>query len=372
MTDHDKKNILFLDDERFFLDGIRRILNPQRNIWQITYLESGIEALEELRRNDYDVIVTDITMPTMTGFEFLSELRKLERAGNVPVIVLTGNRESHLKRRALELGATDLLTKPVHPEDLIARLRSALRTKGYQDQIKAYSLNLEAKVRERTAALESSRRDIIWRLAKAGEFRDEETGNHVVRVSCYCRTMAHHMGMDEVFVESLFLASPLHDIGKIGIPDGILLKQGQLTADERELMKKHCEFGAKILSERPRGMAQYLAWRGLVGEALPVTDNNPVIEMAVQIALCHHERWDGAGYPRQLKGEEIPTEARIVSLADVYDALCSKRPYKQAFLEPQVQEIIKAGRGSQFDPSVYDSFIDCLVEIHEIQAHLSD
>jgi len=372
MPEDPKKRILFVDDERFFLDSVRRILKNQRDIWQINYLERGIDALQEVARIDYDVIVTDITMPGMDGFQLLAELRKSDRTRDVPVIVLTGNSENDLKRRALELDATDLLTKPVHPEDLIARLRSALRTKEYQDQIKTYSRTLEAKVAERTAALESSRREIIWRLAKAGEFRDKETGNHVVRVGCYCRIIAERMGMTGHFIESIFLASPLHDIGKIGIPDSILLKQGELTIDERRIMEKHGVFGAEILSERPQGMRPYFDWRGIDGDTFKPIDHNPVIEMAIQIALHHHEKWDGTGYPHQLTNAKIPIEARIVALADVYDALCSKRPYKAMLPEHRVLEIIGEGVGSQFDPTVYNAFLESLDEIHAIQAKLSD
>jgi putative two-component system response regulator len=357
------KRILFVDDERFFLDSVRRILKNQLNIWQINYVERGVDALQEVARIDYDVIVTDINMPGMDGFELLAELRKSDRTRDVPVIVLTGNSETNLKRRALELDATDLLTKPVHPEDLIARLRSALRTKEYQDQIKAYSQTLEAKVAQRTAALESSRREIIWRLAKAGEFRDKETGNHVVRVGCYCRAVAERMNMPADFIESVFLASPLHDIGKIGIPDSILLKQGDLTIDERKIMEKHCVFGAEILSEQPRGID---------GNTFRSIDQNPVIEMAIRIALYHHEKLDGTGYPHQLTNENIPIEARIAALADVYDALCSKRPYKATIPELQALEIIRKGVSSQFDPVVYNAFLNSLDEIHVIQTKLSD
>ncbi|MEN6374897.1 MAG: HD domain-containing phosphohydrolase [Smithella sp.] len=364
--------VLFVDDERYFLDSVRRILKNQNKIWQIDCVESGVDALRETARIDYDVIVTDINMPYMNGFELLAELRKSDRTRDIPVIVLTGNGENDLKRRALELDATDLLTKPVHPEDIIARLRSALRTKDYQDQIKAYNRTLEAKVAKRTAAVESSRREIIWRLAKAGEFRDEETGNHVARVGCFCRTIAERLGMDNHFIESIFLASPLHDIGKIGIPDSILLKPGELTDEERRIMKRHCAIGAGILSEEPRGMRPYLEWRGINMEAFLCRDKNRIIEMAIKIALNHHEKWDGTGYPQQLANTNIPIEARIVALADVYDALCSKRPYKAALPEHRVLEAIREGAGNHFDPAICKTFLGSLNEIHIIKTKLSD
>lgn len=369
MPNHHKKRILFVDDERFFLEGIRRILKGYGGSWQVDYVERGADALEEARHYNYDIIVTDMIMPGMDGLQLLSELRRSERTRDVPVIVLTGANEADLKRRALELDATDLLTKPVHPEDLIARLRSALRTKDYQDQIKAHNQTLETRVRERTAALEASRREVTWRLAKAGEFRDEDTGDHVVRVGCYCRAIAQRLGQEEDFVESIFLASPLHDIGKIGIPDNILLKPGRLTAEERQIMEKHCVFGAEILSEKPRGVRPYFAWHGIDPTLIPA-DENPVMEMAVQIALNHHEKWDGTGYPRGLAGEIIPLEARITALADVYDALCSKRPYKAPLPENLVMLFFQEQTGRHFDPAVCRAFLGCLDEIHAIKEDL--
>lgn len=363
---------MFVDDEHYFLEGVRRIMKKHSKIWHIDYVKSGAEALQATARTDYDVIVTDISMPEMNGFELLAELRKLERTWDVPVIVVTGNGETDLKRRALELDATDLLAKPVHPEDMIARLRSALRTKSYQDQIKSQNRNLEAKVAERTAAVESSRREIIWRLGKASEFRDEETGNHVARVGCLCRIIAEKMDMDDSFVELIFLASPLHDIGKIGIPDNILLKPGKLTGEERRIIENHCEIGAGILSEEPRGMRPYLEWRGLGAKTILSVEKNQIIEMAIKIALHHHEKWDGTGYPHQLANKKIPIEARIVALADVCDALFSKRPYKAAFPEHKVLEIINEGIGLHFDPAVCKAFFGCLDELRAIQKNFYD
>jgi putative two-component system response regulator len=269
------------------------------------------------------------------------------------------------------MDATDLLTKPVHPEDLIARLRSALRMKDYQDQIKAYNADLEIKVAQRTAALESSRREILWRLAKAGESRDEETGNHVARVGCYGRAIAERLGLPGDFIEAIFLAGPLHDIGKIGIPDGILLKPGRLTPEERLIMEKHCVLGAEILSQEPKGMRPYFAWRGIDLQTIS-SDHNPVIDMAVNIALCHHEKWDGSGYPRTLQGQEIPMAARIIAIADVFDALCSRRPYKPPYPEETALEIMAQGVGNHFDPMVHQAFIDSLKEIRIIQTEFPD
>jgi len=372
MANERKKRILFVDDEKMFLVSVERILRHQMNVWQIDYAERAAEALAALEESDYDVLVTDINMPAMTGFELLEELRKQPRLQDLPVIVLTGNSQDDLKRRALELGATDLLSKPVHPEDLIARLRSALRTKDYQDQIKAYNRSLEDMVKERTAALEASRREIIWRLAKAGEYRDEDTGNHVVRVGCYCRSIAEKLNMPDHFVDAIFLAGPLHDIGKIGIPDRILLKPARLTDEERNIMEGHCAIGAKILSDIPLGLQHYNIWRESNQKACAFSDKNEFLEMAVGIAQAHHEKWDGSGYPQKLGGEDIPLEARIVALADVYDALISKRPYKKAFDEKTVMEIIRAEVSGHFDPTVYEAFLACLDDIRAVRDGLSD
>jgi putative two-component system response regulator len=366
------KNILFVDDEPLFLEGIRRTLRNQRKHWEMVFVNSGFEALREVSRIDYDTIVTDIKMPGMDGFALLAALREAERTREVPVIVLTGNSEHDLKRRALDMGATDLLNKPVHPDDLIARLRNALRTKEYQDQIKTYSSSLELKVAERTAELEASRRDIVWRLAKAGEFRDEDTGNHVARVGCYCRALSERLGQSRDFIETIYLASPLHDIGKIGISDSILLKPDKLTPDERGIIERHCVIGVEILSQDPQGMSQYFAWRGLDRDQLRIVNQNPMIDMAISIALHHHERWDGTGYPNKLAGEAIPIEARIVALVDVYDALSSQRPYKPALSEAKVLRIMDEGIGNQFDPTVYAAFQDCLDEFRAIRKELSD
>ncbi|NLN59778.1 MAG: response regulator [Deltaproteobacteria bacterium] len=371
MNETPRNKILFVDDEIPFLDSIRRVLKNKSDIWDIDCVERGVDALLATARTDYDVIVTDITMPGMSGFELLSRLREADRTRDTPVIVLTGNAEHNLKREALDLGATDLLTKPVHPADLISRLGSALRIKECQDHIKEHNRTLELKVQERTAELEASRLEIIWRLAKAAEFRDEETGNHVIRVGCYCRILSEKMNMPRDFTETLFLASPLHDIGKIGIPDSILLKPQDLTPEERRVMEKHCEYGAEILLGRPHGLMIYSGRQDPDRMTAGLSDHNPVIEMAARIALHHHERWDGTGYPHRIKNTGIPISARIVSLADVYDALSSKRPYKDALEPDQAFRIICEGSGTQFDPEICRTFEENIDEIRSVQEELS-
>jgi len=366
-----KKRILFVDDEPNFLDGLRRMLSRQRQEWDMCFANGVDEAESKMREMDFDAVVSDVRMPLRDGFSLLKSIRETERTQDVPVIMLTGLKERDLKRRALEMGATDLLNKPVEQEDFVARLNSVLRLKSYQDEIKAQNALLEQKVRERTRQLMDSRLEIIWRLGAAAEFRDEETGNHVVRVGCYCRVLAEAMGMEREVAETLFLSSPLHDIGKIGIPDSILLKKERLTAEEWDIMKQHTVIGAKILQQDSKLKRAFLWWNGN-GHDETSWGNNPILEMASSIALNHHERWDGKGYPRGLAGEDIPLTSRIVAIADVYDALESRRSYKPAFSESETLRIMREDVGKHFDPQVFAHFEKCIEQFRAIRSQFAD
>lgn len=367
-----KMRILFVDDEPNVLDGLRRMLRTERDRWGMSFVGGVDAALDVLRTADFDVVVSDVNMPGKDGFSLMTEMRIDTRTRDIPVIILTGRDDSGIKRRALDLGATDLLNKPVDSQDLIARLRSVIRLKTYQDQLKDQNAVLERKVEQRTVDLVDSRLDIIWRLGKAAEFRDEDTGNHVARVGCYCRVLAERLGADSKFVEMLFLTSPLHDIGKIGIPDAILLKRGPLNEDEWNVMRRHCVIGAKILREDSKVMNAFLAWRGGRRRNHNGNGKNHILKMASSIALTHHERWDGTGYPAGLAGEEIPLESRIVALSDVYDALCSERPYKPAFSEAEALSIIRDEAGRHFDPAVCAAVDESLKELRTIRTELCD
>jgi putative two-component system response regulator len=265
-----------------------------------------------------------------------------------------------------------LLNKPVDPQDLVARLQSVLRLKAYQDELKNQNKILEHKVEQRTLELSDSRLDIIWRLGKAAEFRDEETGNHVVRVGCYSRAIGEAMGLPHDFIEMLLLASPLHDIGKIGIPDRLLLKRGALTAEEWDVMKQHCAIGAEILRQNPQSMKVFQRWRREPSKIGQAQCDDPLLTIAASIALTHHERWDGTGYPDGLMGEAIPLESRVVALSDVYDALCSERPYKPAYSETEAREVLSSGVGQHFDPAVHAAFERSFDEFRSIRAELPD
>ena len=366
-----KSKILFVDDEPKFLSSLQRMLHNQEEIWDMRFAQSVDEALEKLHENDFDIVISDVNMPDKDGFQFLETLAASELTKDIPVIILTGVGEHALKRKALARGATDLLNKPVEPEDLLARLHSVLRLKSFQDQLKNHNQVLEEKVRERTAELEASRLDILLRLGKAAEYRDEETGNHILRVGCYCRTLAEELDMVPEFVELIFLASPLHDIGKIGIPDNILLKQGKLTASERNIMERHCAIGVEILQQEPNGMKTFLNWGRKNGLEPPVFEN-PILVMASTIALSHHEKWDGSGYPKGLKGEDIPLAGRIVALADVYDALRSERPYKPAYSEIKTLAIMAEQAARHFDPMAFSAFKNMTEMFGSIHERFSD
>jgi len=351
------------------LEGLSRMLHGERDKWEIHFANNVGQALEEIGKIPYDTIISDVSMPGRNGFDLLSKLQESEQTADIPVIILTGRSDLDLKRRALEQGATDLLSKPVHAEDLLARVRSVLRLKTYQDELKAQKVLLEQKVRERTAQLDKSRLDIILRLGKAAEYRDEETGNHILRVGCYCQVLAEELRMTPEFAEMIFLASPMHDIGKIGIPDGILLKKGRLLEAERKTMQSHCIIGGEILLEEPKNVKVFLNFRDYhftLGEI-----DNSLLEMAAQIALSHHEKWDGSGYPKGLRAEDIPLSGRIAALADVYDALRCSRPYKPAYSPEQTLDIMGKEAG-HFDPMVFNAFEKIIGKFDFINNQFSD
>lgn len=365
-----KKKILFVDDEQNFLDGIRRMLRDQRDSWSMEFVNGVEEALERCAEIEFDTVVSDVNMPVKTGLDLLEALRGDERTRTIPIIILTGNAETDLKRQALDLGATDLLNKPVGHEDLVARLRSVLRLKEYQDELRDQNAYLEQRVRERTADLENARRDIIWRLAKAGEFRDEDTGEHVIRVACCCRALALALELPDDEIQKIFLTSPLHDLGKIGIPDRVLLKTGTLDESERLIMDQHCEIGASILMAQPKAIAAFLDSADETG-LQPATEADKLREVATTIIMTHHEKWDGTGYPQGIKADEIPISGQICAVADVYDALRSERPYKKPYGVEKTMEQMRAGRGSHFSPHVFDVFESIADEFEEIRGRFT-
>ena len=359
------RKLMFVDDEPRVLQAIERSLRGADPTWTFRFVNSVDEAFKCLATEAIDVIVTDVTMPQRDGFSLLREVTKNPAWQHIPVVVLTGIADRDLKRRALDAGAFDLIAKPVQREDLVARLRSVLRTKDDRDALERLNTTLEQQVMHRTLQLESSRNDILVCLAMAGECRDVETGRHVIRVARYTRRLAEELGLDPKTVQALFKTSPLHDLGKIGVPDHILRKVGPLTIDERAIMQTHCIIGHRILST-PTSLGAGLTDR----PQEPV--ENPLISTAAEIAMYHHERWDGAGYPQRVAGDAIPLSARIVAVADVYDALTTVRPYKKALPHARALEIILSDSGTHFDPSVITALMRCSEEFDAIRSDWSD
>lgn len=353
-------HILFVDDDSHFLEGILRLLRRRAPHWHLSLAAGADAAWAILQDGEIDVVVTDLRMPGADGFALLQRIRAAAPCQSLPVVVLTGALDHALKRQALDAGASDLLTKPVDADDLLARLRSALRLKFCLDRLEtqntllaAHNLVAEQRVRMRTAELAQSQKDLAWCLARAAEYRDRQTGAHVHRVCDYSRAIAYALGLPSEFIEILVLASPLHDIGKLAIPDVILNKPGPLTDAEETIMKSHCAIGAAILQGGQQDASS------LIDAAQPfdaAQHSGPLVSLAATIALCHHEKWDGTGYPRGLQGEAIPLAARIVALADAFDAMTSVRPYKSAYTVGEALSRIRRDVGRHFCPTIYAAF----------------
>jgi putative two-component system response regulator len=369
-----KKQILVVDDDQGILESLRRALHRHDEEWSVTYASQPEAAWEQLLDATFDAVVADVKMPGLSGMELLERMQQTEKTRGVPVVMLTGAGDRDIKGQALELGAMDLLSKPIDAKELVARLRSVLRLKENLDDLRSANDRLEEKVQRQSVDLAQSRLNVVCRLGMAAEYRDEATGNHVVRVGCFSRAIAEQLGMSQSYQEMLLLAAPLHDIGKIGIPDHILLKDGPLTDSEWAVMQQHCEIGERIIRDRSKSVMPLFEWHS--DDAFNGTDiqeqMDPVLEMAASVALNHHEWWDGTGYPRKLRGTQIPLEARIVAVADVFDALTSNRPYRQARSEEETLTIMAGTASAHFDPEVYSGFLDALPHIREISAKFTD
>ena len=309
-----------------------------------------------------DLIILDVVMPQVDGIQILTELKANPEMSHIPVLILTATADARVKKNALDIGATDFLNKPVESNDLLPRVRNSITFKLQRDQLRDYAGFLEDQVQLRTSELIESRRDIVRCLARAGEYRDTQTGHHVLRVGMYAGVLADELGFSPAEIEDIELAAQLHDLGKIAIPDSILLKPGKLTAVEVAEMRRHCRIGMKIIQPKPT----------FASPRSTGVNPNRLTQMAAMIASTHHERWDGEGYPCGLRGEQIPIEGRITAVADVFDALSSKRPYKEAFDFNECFDMIEAERGKHFDPNVLDALHERRDEIIEIRLSHTD
>lgn len=363
--------VLIVDDERVNVDIVRKYLQGAgyANLHGVT--KPG-EVLPTIARIRPELVLMDVMMPGISGLEILAQMRADPHWKRIPVIVLTGVCDTSTKKRVFQLGANDLLAKPLDSTELTLRVGNALTLKFQYDQLANYSEQLELQVRSRTAELVASRRQLLQTLARASEFRDTETAHHVMRVGRYVGMIARELGCSVEVAELLQEAAPLHDVGKIGIPDSILLKPGKLDANEYERMKLHCQFGGQIIQPSPEPSTSIDLPRSHLASIKAGNAHMWLIPVAATIALTHHEHWDGTGYPLGLKGTQIPLEGRITAVADVFDALNSRRPYKESYSYDQCMEIMEEGRERHFDPTVLDAFWRRQDDIFQIQTELAD
>ncbi|MBX3444150.1 MAG: response regulator [Planctomyces sp.] len=363
--------IMLVDDEPINIRVARKYLQDSGYREFIAVTDPTI-ALDEMLRHVPDVVVLDIVMPRLNGIELLKTIRRTPELVHIPVLILTASCERQTKLQALEAGATDFLEKPVDPAELLPRVRNALWIKAHHDMLERHAEQLEAAVRRRTDELAASRLEVVQCLARAAEFRDDNTGRHVVRVGRYAGIIGKKLGLPDDYVQLLELAAQLHDVGKIGIPDEVLLKAGSLSPEEFDVIQRHCGYGKRVFERMTEQDRLMLQQHSTLGAQMLDCTTSPLIQIAARTALTHHERWDGAGYPLGLAGEDIPLEGRITAVADVFDALSSRRPYKPAFPLAKCFQILEEGRGKHFDPKVLDAFFLAREEIIRVQLEYAD
>ena len=322
-TQDRRPQLLVVDDEPANLQVLRHILQED---YRLLFAKDGAKALELAAREKPELILLDVMMPGMTGYEVCAQLKATPATSAIPVIFVTALADVEDEAQGFAVGAVDYITKPVSPAIVKARVRTHLSL-------------------VRVEELRETRLQIVQRLGLAAEYKDNETGLHVIRMSHYSRVLALAAGFSEAQAEELLNAAPMHDVGKIGIPDAVLRKPGKLDGEEWEVMKQHAQIGADIIGEHPSGL----------------------LRMAREIALNHHEKWDGSGYPRGISGAEIPVEARIIAIADVFDALTSERPYKKAWPVEEAVQLLREQSGRHFDPELVELFLGQLPAILEIK-----
>ena len=344
-----KAKILIVDDEQANVSLLEDILENEEYAHFKSTLDSR-EAFDLYKQFRPDVVLLDLNMPHLDGFQVMEQLNELEKGSYAPILVLTAQSDRNTRLRALAAGARDFIGKPFDITEVSRRISNMLEIRLLHNQIRDQNQVLEEKVLTRTRELEETRQEAILRLGRAAEYRDNETGMHVIRMSRLSALLAKEIGLSDDECQLILQASPMHDVGKIGIPDNILLKPGKLDEAEWKIMRKHPEIGATILSG----------------------SHSKVMQMAEIISLTHQERWDGSGYPQGLKGEGIPLAGRIVALCDVFDALTSKRYYKEAYSIEKAMEIIEESSGKDFEPRLVEAFKRVLPKMIAIVQELPD
>lgn len=363
--------VMIVDDEPINVKVAKKFV-AELGYQNFVTLTDSRDAVETLRRERPDVVLLDLMMPYVSGLDILAAMQADASLREIPVIVLTASVDRETRLEALERGASDFLTKPVDPAELGPRTRNALLMRSYQNRLRRHAEELENTVRSRTRELCWSRLELIRCLARAAEFRDDDTGRHVLRVGHYARIIAREAGLPDVFAEMIEVAAQLHDVGKIGIPDSVLLKPGKLDDVEMDEMRRHTNIGGQVLNTLPESSDDGLQCHAEIGARILQTSQSPLTKMAATIALTHHEKWDGSGYPLGLAGAQIPIEGRITAIADVFDALRSRRTYKEPFPIERCFEIVQDGRGKHFDPHLLDHFMNCRDEIEEFSRRHAD
>jgi len=357
----DQGAVLVVDDNESNREMLSRRLSRQG--YRVEVAASGREALDALRAQRVDLVLLDVMMPEMDGYEVLQRLKSDPELRDIPVLMISALDEIDSVVRCIQLGAEDYLSKPFDPVLLRARVGASLERKRLYDLEENYRVLLEDRVRKQVREISWAQHGIIFAMSKLAESRDPETGAHLERIQEYCKILSKELSklptyaseIDKAFIENIHAASPLHDIGKVGIPDHILKKPGRLTEGELAIMKTHAVIGVETLRAVDRQ-----------------NPGNKFVRIGIEIAGSHHEKWDGTGYPHGLAGEGIPLAGRIVALADVYDALTSKRCYKEALPHEESREIILAERGKRFDPDMVDCFIDAEKGFQTVRMQLAD
>lgn len=341
--------ILLIDDTELNITLLQHLIKKIPEYQSVAFT-NPVKALDWCRDNEPDLVVVDYMMPEMDGIQFTQQFRGFVNHEDIPVLMVTANNETSVRHKALMSGVTDFLNKPLDNSEFVARARNMLALRQSQKKLMDRAAWLADEVRKATAKIREQEQETIICLAKAAEYRDPETGAHIQRMSHYSSHIAKVMGLSVQQQDFLLEAAPMHDIGKVGIADAILLKPGKLTPAEFELMKQHAVIGFELLNK----------------------SNSPLLKIAAEIAHTHHEKFDGTGYPRGLAGEDIPIFGRIVAVADVFDALTSERPYKRAWSVEDATQLLKNASGKHFDPVCIDAFFSEFDEILSIKNSFID